>query len=401
MKLTPTPVCTMKGFLWNMGKSPHVSKYTEAGEIEGFDLTGLFTPLYPSTMFENKYEYPFKPKEKLPVGDLAICGVFAIGNPYFESRVIFATESEENAYHEFAIADLLYAIKVRAKTITDVENLDFEAGLNFSHPNITKVTYAGETTDNKRFGLMELVDGISLHQAIELLHSKTLNPDRPILKQKRRRDDNILTPFQAISQPVHGTHSGIEHYEKNLPIFFSPEARVLLREQLKKEILQALLTVAEIFLYLSSVETGNHKGIVHRDIKPLNILLTCDDGKITPHVIDFGACCHPYVEEGALKTGIMKGTLGYAAPELISGGDINSQTDFFSLSALIYKVFSGKAPFKGINQEQTMRMTAENDPEPLTQADFNDFVMRGLAKNPSKRLSGNDFVEELRQLLSA
>jgi serine/threonine protein kinase len=387
MKLIPTPVCTSRGLSTTLyARSPIGDCISERGDQ--FDLTGLLTPVFPDAIFNKNHDHRFIPKESF-LGPLDIYGVFATGNPWLGTEVIFAAP-EHSEYSSDQ-----YAIKVRRKSSDDVENWDFEAGLNFYHPNITRIKFIGEAIDSRKFGVMDLINGISLKQAIDLIHSRVLNPERKIPRQKRK------DPFEDLKRPAltltntEGTHTGISRYENVLRECFMPDQRILLREQLKKEILNAMLIVAMALDFLKE------QNVAHCDIKPANILLSYEYGKMVPHIIDLGAASNPYVDEGALKTGRLRGTPGFVSPEIISGGDVDSRADFFSLSAIIYKIATGESPFAGPNRDQILKNTISLDPKPLSNDSMNDLVMRGLNKSPDQRLSGQGFIASFKSLLTA
>src|SRR4030095_5512804 len=94
------------------------------------------------------------------------------------------------------------------------------------------------------------------------------------------------------------------------------------------------------------------KGIIHRDIKPSNILITLHDGVPVPKVIDFGiakATCDQRLTDKTIFTAFEQfiGTPAYMSPEQaeMSGLDIDTRSDIYSLGVLLYELLTGKTPF--------------------------------------------------------
>src|SRR5512143_1057703 len=100
-----------------------------------------------------------------------------------------------------------------------------------------------------------------------------------------------------------------------------------------------------------AVQHAHQKGIIHRDLKPSNVLITLHDGTPVPKVIDFGVAkaLGQKLTEKTLFTGFaqMLGTPAYMSPEQaeLSGLDIDTRSDIYSLGVLLYELLSGVAPF--------------------------------------------------------
>ena len=102
-----------------------------------------------------------------------------------------------------------------------------------------------------------------------------------------------------------------------------------------------------------AVQHAHHKGIIHRDLKPSNIMVTLHDGKPVPRVIDFGvakATSYQLTEKTLFTAyGQMIGTPAYMSPEQaeMSGLDVDTRSDIYSLGVLLYELLTGKTPFDG------------------------------------------------------
>ena len=126
------------------------------------------------------------------------------------------------------------------------------------------------------------------------------------------------------------------------------------------------------------------QGIVHRDLKPHNILLA--EGE-RPLIADFGVA-HELDATRITGTGRLVGTPLYMAPEQIGRDDLTSAADLYSLGTMLYEMFTGDAPFAGLDLVNTIRAIREQDPEPLPDripAELRFIVERLLAKAPEDR----------------
>ena len=148
---------------------------------------------------------------------------------------------------------------------------------------------------------------------------------------------------------------------------------------------------------------AHQHGLVHRDVKPQNVLLN-GDGK--PKVTDFGIARLLDVE-GVTQTGAVLGTSHYIAPEQASGRPVDAQTDVYSLGAVLYEVLTGEVPFEGENFV-TVAMRHVHEPAPSVLERRPDCplrlaaaVERALAKDPADRFPSMDaFAAELEAILA-
>ncbi len=191
------------------------------------------------------------------------------------------------------------------------------------HPNIARVLDAGTTETGRPYFIMELVWGIPITEYC---------------------DQNHLTPDERLELFVSVCHA-IQH--------------------------------------------AHQKGIIHRDIKPSNVLVTSHDGKPVPKVIDFGVAkaIHQHLTERTIYTNFaqMIGTPLYMSPEQaeMSGLDIDTRSDIYSLGVLLYELLTGGTPLerKRLAQaayDEIRRAIREDDPQ-----------------RPSDRLSSSETLPSL------
>ncbi|MGH7713244.1 MAG: protein kinase domain-containing protein, partial [Gemmatimonadaceae bacterium] len=132
---------------------------------------------------------------------------------------------------------------------------------------------------------------------------------------------------------------------------------------------------------------AHRHGVVHRDVKPGNILID-DDGWAV--VTDFGIAKVPELE-GLTMTGVAVGTPTYMSPEQGAGGDVTGASDQYSLGVVAYEMLSGRPPFTGSSMMAILYSHFHDAPAPLETlrpdcpAPLRNAVMRMLSKNPADR----------------
>jgi WD40 repeat protein/serine/threonine protein kinase len=209
--------------------------------------------------------------------------------------VVFMAEQEEPVRRRVA----LKVIKLGMDTKSVIARFEAErqALALMDHPNIAKVLDAGATETGRPYFVMELVRGIKITEYCD---------------------------------------------QNNLPA----------RERL------------DLFVQVCrAIQHAHQKGIIHRDIKPSNILVTLHDGVAVPKVIDFGiakATTDQRLTDKTLFTQFEQfiGTPAYMSPEQaeMSGLDIDTRTDIYSLGVLLYELLTGKTPF---DAEELLRLGLE------------------------------------------
>jgi serine/threonine protein kinase len=131
-------------------------------------------------------------------------------------------------------------------------------------------------------------------------------------------------------------------------------------------------------------------GLVHRDVKPANVLLSGDEAAHA-YITDFGVARNVSTESGLTQTGRFVGTLDYVAPEQISGGEIDARVDVYALGCLLFKLLTGEVPFP--RDGEAARLYAHlNDPPPAPSLyvpecsmTLDDVVIRAMSKSPEDR----------------
>lgn len=137
----------------------------------------------------------------------------------------------------------------------------------------------------------------------------------------------------------------------------------------------------------AALDAAHADGLVHRDVKPENVLLNPDD---FAYLVDFGIA-HTGGDPGVTSTGMIVGSSAYMAPERFSGVPVGPPADVYSLTCLLYECLTGKPPFEtgALQQLMSAHMFAP-PPRPsimrrgISRA-FDDVIARGMAKQPGDR----------------
>ncbi len=141
----------------------------------------------------------------------------------------------------------------------------------------------------------------------------------------------------------------------------------------------------------TALDAAHAKGLVHRDVKPANILIADPDGDEHAYLSDFGIARPVAAGEGLTRTGAWVGTVDYMAPETIEGRTIDARADVYSLGCVLFHALTGQAPFPG--KSEVSKMWAHlNEPPPTPSAfagglppDLDTVVQRAMAKEPNER----------------
>jgi len=144
-----------------------------------------------------------------------------------------------------------------------------------------------------------------------------------------------------------------------------------------EEILKITIQIAE------GLNAAHRKGIVHRDIKSDNIMLT-EEGLVK--IMDFGLAKLKGVSK-LTKTGTTLGTMQYMSPEQVQGIEVDQRSDIFSFGVVLYEMITGQLPFKGEHEAAILYSIVNETPEPL--ARFKPNVPEGLQRIIDKALEKN------------
>jgi serine/threonine protein kinase len=151
---------------------------------------------------------------------------------------------------------------------------------------------------------------------------------------------------------------------------------------------QAAEIVAQI---ASALDAAHERGLVHRDVKPGNVLLQPQSGSVHAYLTDFGLIKHSSSDTGLTGTGQWVGTLDYLSPEQINGEQVDARADVYALGCVLYELLTGRVPFPHGTDIRKMWAHVNEPPpvasalEPQTQGSFDQIVARAMAKQPADR----------------
>jgi serine/threonine-protein kinase len=150
----------------------------------------------------------------------------------------------------------------------------------------------------------------------------------------------------------------------------------------------------------SALEFAHRRGVIHRDVKPGNVLI---DSSGQVKVTDFGIARAVGAQEGLTQTGSVMGTATYFSPEQAQGHPVDVRSDIYSLGVVLYEMVVGRPPFAGDSPVSIAYQHVRETPVPPAQANpavpaaYDAVVMKAMAKDPSSRYQT---AEELREDLA-
>ena len=149
---------------------------------------------------------------------------------------------------------------------------------------------------------------------------------------------------------------------------------------------------------LQALQHAHERGIIHRDIKPQNIMLL-EDGSIK--VMDFGIARFTQAETQTMTDKAI-GSVHYIAPEQARGGHINDKADIYSVGVMLYEMLTGQLPFVADNAVSVAIMQMQAEPTPPTRINpsipkgLEEITMHAMEKNPAQRFpSAADMLEDV------
>lgn len=270
-----------------------------------------------------------------------------------------------------AAPEALFAFKQEFRTLADV-----------SHLNLVGL-YELFSEGEQWFFTMELVDGVDLRTFIlgeTAVSDQKSNPDELTALVSRGSHDTDWNGEQT--GPAHLLRTGQAPPAR-------PSSSPILDEgffvRLRSTLRQLAIGLREIHSH----------GLVHRDIKPPNVLVR-KDGRVV--VLDFGLASGQHVAE--VESGRIVGTVAYMSPEQAEGRQLSSATDWYSVGAILYQVLTGQCPFDGHTTRMLLaKRTRDPDPpqklNPNVPDELNKLTMSLLSRDPLARPSAADILRWL------
>ncbi|MFN0019175.1 MAG: protein kinase domain-containing protein [Pirellulaceae bacterium] len=292
------------------------------------------------------------------------------------------------------------ALKVLGQALsrgTDVTRFQREAqaAARLRHPSIAQVYYIGQDR-HICYMAMELVNGISLRRVLDRLGTSTTADtglDSAVQEDLEGEPEATAIRFDLPTQDLRErpakTDDTSAQARQPLPDtrdsnpYLSPKARELRTSQAH------VRRCAEIVRDAAQALAHAHdQGVVHRDIKPDNLLL---DRKGKVHLIDFGVARF-FEDQAVTYTGQLVGTPLYMSPEQVTGrGAIDARTDIYSLGLVLYELLTLRPPVEATNRENLLRNIVTKPLSPVVWRNaavpeaLSRIIHRATQKDPDQR----------------
>src|SRR5262249_34311874 len=151
------------------------------------------------------------------------------------------------------------------------------------------------------------------------------------------------------------------------------------------------------------LHAAHQAGLVHRDVKPGNLLLDAGTGRVK--ITDFGLARTTDLPSGVTHEGVVVGTPAYMSPEQARGAVPDARGDVYSLGASLYEMLTGEVPFRGV-PHMVLRQVIADEPRPPRRLhdaiprDLETVCLKAMAKEPARRYeSAGEFADDLRRWL--
>jgi serine/threonine protein kinase len=246
-------------------------------------------------------------------------------------------------------------------------------------------------------GIVYKAEDIKLKRLVAL---KFLPPELVQDEEAKVRFELEAQAAAALSHPHICTIHEIEEAEGKPFIAMEYVEGESLRAKINKGPIETDEGLALAIQMAEGLEEAHRKGIIHRDIKSANIMVT-DKGQAK--IMDFGLA---KVKERTLLTreGSTLGTVAYMSPEQARGERVDSRTDIWSLGVVLYEMFSGKLPFRGDREASVLDSVVHEEPQPLKAvkhdipSGIQQIVSRAMKKKRESRYqSATEMLKELKR----
>jgi len=205
---------------------------------------------------------------------------------------------------------------------------------------------------------------------------------------------NVVQLFDAVADPA----------EPYLVMEYVPG--ITLRRHCRADQLLSLEQIVEIgFKCAMALSYVSRQGLIHRDVKPANILAVVNNGIVTDvKVSDFGSVLNMSSEHTQV---FRVGSLAYMSPEQLEGDELDSRADIYSLAAVLYHLIAGRPPFDAASQAALMHQIYEASAQPLqglrdgVAPGVDAVIRKALAKKRNERhASWDEFAQALSALVA-
>ncbi|MBU0618413.1 MAG: protein kinase, partial [Planctomycetes bacterium] len=261
-----------------------------------------------------------------------------------------------------------------------------QAAARLHHTNIVPIYAQGQEGDYFYYA-MELVEGESLDQVLRREMQASVGEAQTVKLRDPQARAGVTRPLSSATALLRSAMSTAR---------LSRIAHRLGPSRDLKRVVRLVAGVAE------GLHHAHEQGVVHRDIKPQNLLLGPDDEL---HITDFGLA-RMLDEPGLTRSTEMVGTPAYMAPEQITGPNtaIDRRTDVYALGVTMYVMLTLRRPFQGEAYEQTIHQILSREPrpprkiDPRIPVDLETICLRAMEKEPQRRFpTAGEMARDLRR----
>jgi serine/threonine protein kinase len=209
----------------------------------------------------------------------------------------------------------------------------------------------------------------------------------PSFRERFQRESRLAASIDHPNViPVHeaGEHDGLLYITMRLVDGIDLGRLIASEGRLSLERTSRILTQVA-----AALDAAHSRGLVHRDVKPANILVARDDHV---YLTDFGLVKSVTSDSGPTQTGQVVGTVNYVAPETIHGRGSDARSDVYALGCVVFQMLTGYVPFERETPVATMWAHSSEPPPPLpaatgdgSMASVDEVIARSLAKEPDDR----------------
>jgi serine/threonine protein kinase/tetratricopeptide (TPR) repeat protein len=208
-------------------------------------------------------------------------------------------------------------------------------------------------------------------------------------EQGRARFFQEAQAAAALDDPNIGTIYEIDEVDEQIFIAMAYVDGMSLKEKVRSGPLDVVEALDIAIQTASGLRAAHQKGILHRDVKSANIMVT-PDGQVK--IMDFGLARHPG-RTRITKVGVSMGTVEYMSPEQAQGAEVDHRSDIWSLGIVLYEMVTGQPPFTSSYDEAVVYHILNESPEsvcnlqPKVPKALERIVDKALAKRPEQRYS--------------